>query len=57
MQEKIQKIAQTLQHYKDHIKELEERTVPTTPPEIRAQREQDVTTFAENIAQNVHRMT
>jgi hypothetical protein len=53
----MQNIVQTLQHYKDQIKELEERTVPTTPPEIRAQREQDATTSVENITHNIHRMT
>jgi hypothetical protein len=44
-QEKMQKIAQTLQHYKDQIKELEEHAVPTTPPEIRVQREQGCDSF------------
>jgi hypothetical protein len=57
VQEKMQKIAQTMQHYKDQIKELEERAVPTTPPEIRVQREQDVIASAENIVQNIHRLT
>jgi predicted nucleic acid-binding Zn-ribbon protein len=33
-EEKITKIAQTLQQYKEKIKELEERTVPTTPPAV-----------------------
>jgi uncharacterized protein (UPF0371 family) len=56
-QEKMRKIVQTLQQYKEQIKELEERAVPMTPPEVRAQREQDVTTSAENIMQNIHRMT
>jgi peptidoglycan hydrolase CwlO-like protein len=33
-EEKITKIAQTLQQYKEKIKELEERAVPTTPPAV-----------------------
>jgi hypothetical protein len=38
-EEKMRKIAQALEQYKDQIKELEEHTVPTTPPEVRATRE------------------
>jgi peptidoglycan hydrolase CwlO-like protein len=33
-EEKITKIAQTLQQYKEKIKELEERAVPMTPPTV-----------------------
>jgi hypothetical protein len=36
-EEKMRKIAQALEQYKSQIKELEERAVPTTPPEVRAQ--------------------
>jgi hypothetical protein len=56
-EEKMRKIAQMLQQYKDQIKELEEHAVPTTPPDVRTQREQDTTTSAENITQNIQRMT
>jgi hypothetical protein len=38
-EEKMIKIVQTLKQYKDQIKELEEKTVPSTPPDVRAQRE------------------
>jgi Mg2+ and Co2+ transporter CorA len=56
LEEKITKIMQTLQQYKEHIKELEERTIPMTPPAVRAQREKDVTTAVQNITQNIQRM-
>jgi hypothetical protein len=46
-----------MQHYKDHIKELEEHIVPTNPPEIIPEREQDVISSAESIALNIHRLT
>jgi hypothetical protein len=36
---------------------MEERIVPTTPPEIRAQREWEMITSAKNITQNIHRLT
>jgi hypothetical protein len=36
---------------------MEERVVPTTPRDIKMQREQDVAASAENIMQNIHRMT
>jgi hypothetical protein len=36
-EEKMRKIAQALEQYKSQIKELEERAVPTTPPEVRVQ--------------------
>jgi hypothetical protein len=55
-QEKMRKIVQTLQHYKEQIKEMEEHAVPTTPPEVRAQREKDVTSSTRKITQNIHRM-
>ena len=38
----MRKIAQTVQQYKENIKEMEDRVVPMTPPEVRAQRERDV---------------
>jgi hypothetical protein len=53
----MRKIVQDLAQYKEHIKELEECAVPTTPPEVRAQREKDVKTYVENIMQSIHRMT
>jgi hypothetical protein len=36
-EEKMRKIVQALEQYKDQIKELEECAVPTTPPEVRVQ--------------------
>jgi hypothetical protein len=48
-QEKMRKIVQTLQQYKEHIKELEEHVVPMTPPEVREKIEKDVIASAENI--------
>ena len=33
-EKKITKIAQTLQQYKEKIKELEEHALPTTPPKV-----------------------
>jgi hypothetical protein len=38
-QDKMIKIVHTLQQYKEHVKELEECTVPMTPLEVRVQRE------------------
>jgi hypothetical protein len=46
-----------LEQYKDQIKELEERGIPTTPPEVRVQREKDAIESAENIAEMIHKMT
>jgi chromosome segregation ATPase len=33
-EEKMRKIAQDLAQYKEHIKELEKRAIPTTPPKF-----------------------
>jgi peptidoglycan hydrolase CwlO-like protein len=33
-EEKLRRIEQTIQKYKEKIKELEERFTPTTPPEV-----------------------
>ena len=55
-EEKITKIAQTLQQYKEQIKELEEHAVPMNPPTFQAQIEKDSTTTTENIAQNIPRV-
>jgi hypothetical protein len=49
-QEKMHKIAHTMKHYKDQIKEMEESTMPTNIPEIRGKRERDAIYSAENIA-------
>jgi peptidoglycan hydrolase CwlO-like protein len=35
--EKLHRIEQTIQEYKENIKELEECVTPTTPPEVREQ--------------------
>jgi predicted nuclease with TOPRIM domain len=39
LEEKMRKIVQTLQQYKDQIKKLEERAIPTTPLDVTTQRE------------------
>jgi hypothetical protein len=49
-EEKMRKIKQALVQYKEKNKELEECTVPMTPPLFRAQRDKDATIDAENIA-------
>jgi hypothetical protein len=36
-EQKMRKIVQALEQYKDQIKELEEHAIPTTPPKVRAQ--------------------
>jgi hypothetical protein len=54
--ENITKISQTLQEYKERIKELEDRAVPTTLLTVRVQREKDMTIVVENIVQNIHRV-
>jgi hypothetical protein len=42
--------------YKDQIKEMEEHAVPTTPPEVRAQREKDTIESTKSIAHVIYRM-
>jgi hypothetical protein len=42
-EEKIEKIVQTMENYRSHITELMELLQPSTPPEVRSQREQEVT--------------
>jgi hypothetical protein len=55
--EKLCRIEQTIQEYKEKIKELEECVTPTTPPEVRAQWEQEVTTAVEGIDQSIQTVT
>jgi flagellar biosynthesis chaperone FliJ len=38
-EEKIRKIMHAMENYKEQIKDLEERTIPITPPEVISQRE------------------
>jgi hypothetical protein len=52
-EEKLRRIEKTIQEYKEKIKELEECVTPTTPPEVRAQREQEATKAAEGIDQSI----
>jgi len=49
LEEKIMKISQTLQQYKDQIKEMEEGVVPMNPPTVRVQREKELKTTTKNI--------
>jgi hypothetical protein len=56
-EEKLRRIEKTIQHYKEKIKELEEHVTPTTPPEVRVQREQEATTTAEDIDRSIQRVT
>jgi predicted nucleic acid-binding Zn-ribbon protein len=49
LEEKLRRIEKTIQHYKEKIKELEERVTPTTPPKVRAQWEYEATIDAEDI--------
>jgi hypothetical protein len=53
----MKKIAQDLEQYKNQIKELEEHALPTTPPEVTVQRDQDTTVSTENIALDIQKMT
>jgi hypothetical protein len=48
-EEKLRRIENTIQHYKEKIKELEERVTPTTPPEFKAKQEQEETISTEDI--------
>ena len=57
IEEKMKKIAQALEQYKDQIKELEEHAVPTTPPKVLAQCEQDAKNSIENIVCATQRIT
>jgi predicted nucleic acid-binding Zn-ribbon protein len=41
-EEKINLIAQTIDQYRQEIEELKERLNPTTPPEVREQRKEEV---------------
>jgi hypothetical protein len=42
-EEKLQKIVQAMDGYKQEIRELVEKMTPTTPPEVRTEREQQAT--------------
>jgi hypothetical protein len=44
-EEKIQKIAQAMEGYRQEIIDLAEKVIPSTPPEIKAQREQQVVEY------------
>jgi hypothetical protein len=55
--EKLCKIEQTIQEYKEKIKELEERVTSTTPLEVRVQQEQEATTATEDIGQSIQIVT
>jgi hypothetical protein len=46
---KIEKIPQTMENYKSHITKLMTLLQPSTPPEVRSQRVQEVTDYKENI--------
>jgi hypothetical protein len=46
---KIEKIAQAMETYRSHITELTELLPPSTPPEVRTQREQEATYHTKRI--------
>jgi hypothetical protein len=41
-EEKLNNISQTIDHYRKQIEELKEKLTPTTPPEVREQRKEEV---------------
>jgi oligoendopeptidase F len=55
-EEKIQKIVQAMESYRQEITDLEEKVIPSTPPEIKAQREQQVVEYTENIEGEINIM-
>ena len=55
-EEKLRRIEKTIQHYKEKIKELEERATPTTPLEVRVQWEHEATTTTEDINWRIQRV-
>jgi hypothetical protein len=52
-EEKIKRIAQTMEGYKQEIVELVGKLTPTTPPEVRSEREQQETEQIDSIALEV----
>jgi hypothetical protein len=57
MEGKIEKIAQTMEDYKSHIKDLMALLQPSTPPEVIMQREQEVTGHKESIVHSIQEIT
>jgi predicted nucleic acid-binding Zn-ribbon protein len=41
-EEKLKMIAQTIDHYRKQIEDLKEKLTPTTPPEVREKRKEEV---------------
>ena len=56
LEEKLRRIEQTIQHYKEKIKKLEEHVTPTTPPEVRARWEQEAIAAVEDIGRSIQRV-
>jgi len=56
-EEKNEKIAQAMETYISHITELTELLAPRTPPELRTQREQEVTGHMERIVLIIEEIT
>jgi hypothetical protein len=56
-EDKIEKITQAMETYRIQITELTELLVPSTPPEVRIQREQEATGHTESIALIIQEIT
>jgi hypothetical protein len=56
-EEKLKKIAQMMEEYKQEIVELVGKITPTTPPEVRSEREQQATEQAYLLALEVKEIT
>jgi hypothetical protein len=46
-----------MENYRSHITELMELLAPSTPPKVRTQREQEVTSHKESIVQSIQEIT
>ena len=49
MMQKIDRIVQTIDQYKQDIEHLQEQLMPTTPPEVKDQRKNEETTHIEEM--------
>jgi hypothetical protein len=47
---------QAMESYRHEIIDLEEKVIPNTPPEIKAQREQEYVEYTENIEGEINKM-
>jgi chromosome segregation ATPase len=56
-EEKLKLISKTIEHYRQEIEELKEKLTPTTPPEVREQRKQEVALQMEAMEEQVSATT